>query len=174
LAQVFHARANDIAPDVFAREIAIPAAQYYNDAILAIESNGESGATAVQSCRDGYRNLYMQTNYQKASATYTDKYGWNTNEQSRYRMIDALKRALEENRWTPTRDLLEEMGHMVVKSVGAKSKVEHADGYHDDLAMAAGGALAIHFEEPLVEWPDFSRLRIKFGPDRITQELSFS
>jgi hypothetical protein len=173
LAQVFHARANDIAPDVFAREIAIPASQYYNDAILAIESNGESGATAVQCCRDGYHNLYMQKNFQKANATFTDKFGWNTNEQSRYRMIDALKRVLEEGKWTPTKDLLEEMGHMVIKSVGAKTKVEHADGFHDDLAMAAGGALAVHFEEPLYEWPDFAKLRVRYGPNYTRQEMPF-
>jgi hypothetical protein len=174
LCQVFHAVSNEIAPDVFARDIAIPACQYYNTALLAIESNGEGGATAVGACRDSYSNLYMQKNFQKATATYTDKLGWNTNEQSRGRMIDALKRALEEDIWTPSRDLIEEMGHMVVKVVGEKKKVIHADGFHDDLALASAGALAIHYEEPVYDWPDFAKLKVRYGNEPRLQTLQFN
>ena len=174
LCTVYTASANDIAPDVFAREIAIPASQYYNTALLAIESNGEGGASAVGACRDVYPNLYMQKNYSKALATYSDKLGWNTNEQSRGRMIDALKRALEENKWTPCRDLLEEMGHMVGKVIGTKMKIVAADGYHDDLAMASGGGLAIHYEEPNYAWPDFAKLKVRYGAPEKLQTLPFS
>ena len=162
LTVVLHARANDIRPDQFAQRIAIPASKYYNSATLAVENNGESGGAAVGAVRDSYDNLYLQKNYSKASATYSDKLGWATNDQSRGRMMDSLKRALEEDRWTPTKDLLEEMGHMVVKRVGDRTKIEHADGFHDDLAMAAAGALAIHYEEPIIEWPDFAKLAARW------------
>ena len=177
LALVFHARANDIGPDQFARDIAIPAAQYYNDALLIVESNGEGGGAAIQALKDSqYQNIYMQKTLLKAGANYTDKLGWNTNEQSRGRMMDALKRTLEEDKWTPTKDLIDEMSHMVKKPKpsGLGVKIEHADGFHDDLVLASGIALAVHYEEPVDEWPDFNKLRIRYGATRSLTELAFS
>ena len=174
LCQVFHAKANDISPDRFARDIAIPASQYFNGALLVVESNGESGQAAIGAIRDVYPNIYMQKNYTKATATYTDRLGWQTNEQSRGRAMDSLRRALEENKWTPSRALLEEMGHMVVKKVGTKVKIEHADGFHDDLAMASAIGLAVHYEEPVYDWPDFAKLKVRYGPKHSTQHLPFN
>lgn len=161
LHQVYHARCTDVGPEIFYRDIALPAAQYFNEAILVIESNGEGGGAAIQAARDsGYNNLYIQKAALKASGNVlTDRLGWNTNEQSRSRMIDALVRALTENKWTPSKDLLEEMSHIVKKpQPSGRYRVEHADGYHDDLVMAAGIALAVHYEEPVYEYPDFSSL----------------
>ena len=163
LCEVFYAKANDITPQRFAHEVVIPASQYFNTALLVVENNGESGQAAVAAVRDSYPNLYTQKNYQKLTATYTDKVGWNTNEQTRGRAIDALRRSLEENKWTPSRDLLEEMGHMVAKNVGSKVKIEHADGFKDDHAMAAAIGLAVHYEEPIYDWPDFAKLRVRYG-----------
>jgi hypothetical protein len=81
-------------------------------------------------------------------------------------MIDALKRALIENKWTPCRDLLDEMSHMNVKrSPSGHIKVEHMDGFHDDLVMAAGIALAVHYEEPIYDFPDFRKLRVRYAPE---------
>lgn len=171
LTQVFHANPNDIEPERFARTIAIPAARYYNDALLAVENNGEAGQAAVGALRDAYDNLYHQINYQKQSATYTDIIGWRTSDQSRGRVFDSLQRALREDRWTPSKDLLDEMSHITVKmSDSGRKRIEHADGFHDDLVLATGIALAIHYEEPVVEWPDLNKLRIKYGPVKMPVE----
>jgi len=176
LCQVFHATANDMGPDQYLREIVLPACYYYNEALLAIEVNGEGGAAALQAAKEsGYPNLYMQKNLEKAGDPYLDKWGWRTTEQSRGRMMDAMQRALKENKWTPSRDLVEEMGHVMKKMMpSGKIRIEHADGFHDDLTMASAIALAIHYEEPLYEWPDFNTLRVRYGPTRTLQELPFT
>ncbi len=172
LTQVFHARSNTIGPEQFAREIALPASRYYNDALLIVENNGEGGGSSVAAVRDSGANLYYQTSVLRMRAENPDRIGWITTEQSRYRMVDALLRCLEEDKWTPSRDLIEEMSHIMKKpQPSGRYRVEHADGYHDDLVMAAGMALAVHFEEPIDEWVDFSKLRIRYGPMRTLQEL---
>jgi len=55
------------------------------------------------------------------------------------------------------------MGHMIGRRIGERVKVMHPEGYHDDLAMAAGIALAVHYEEPIYEWPDFNKLKVRYG-----------
>ena len=52
-------------------------------------------------------------------------------------MIDALKRALTEDKWTPSRDPSRECAHDRAPHRGS-SQVMHQDSYHDDLAMASG------------------------------------
>jgi len=175
LTVVFHASRDDLGPEEFARQIAIPASHYYNDALLSVEANGEGGGAAVNAVRDLYPNLYMQKNLNKATQTYTDRLGWITSEQSRGRMIDSLLRALKEDTWTPSKDLIEEMSHMTKKITDSgRLKIEHQDGYHDDLVMACGIALAIHYEEPVYEWPDFSKLKVRWGSRESVQHLPFT
>ena len=175
LCEVFHARTDSLGPEQFFQQIALPAAQYYNGALLVVENNGQGGGAAIQALRDShYHNIYMQKNLSRANAEYTDKLGWNTSEQSRGRMIDALKRALVEDKWTPSKDLLEEMGHMIGRRIGDRVKVMHQDGYHDDLATAAGMLLAVHYEEPVYEWPDFNKLKVRYGPRQTINTLPFN
>jgi hypothetical protein len=172
LCQVFYAKADNIGPDAFYRDIVLPAARHYNDALLIIENNGQGGGAAINAAVSSeYHNLYMQKNLGRSSGTYTDKYGWTTSEQSRHRVIDAMKRALTEDKWTPSRELVEEMGHMIGRRIGDRVKVMHSDGYHDDLAMAAGIALAVHYEEPVIEWPDFNLLKVRWGHNQSRTEL---
>lgn len=172
LTVVFHAVSDNLGPDVFAREIVIPACRYYNEALLAVEVTGQGGGAALSAVRDSYYNLYRQVSLQKQGNRYMDRLGWNTTEQSRYRMIDALKRALTDDKWTPCLDLIDEMSHMMAKKTDSgKVRVEHQDGFHDDLAMAAGIALAIHYEEPVYDWPDLSKLAVRWGDTRTRIDL---
>jgi hypothetical protein len=164
LCQVFHARSLDMHPEQFAREIVLPACEHYNQAQLIIENNGEGGGAAVEVCKS-YGNLYMQKNMLRAGGGYTDRFGWNTNEQSRGRIIDALYRALKEEKWTPSKDLIEEMSHMTKKMMpSGHTRIEHAEGYHDDLVMASGIALAVHYEEPVYQYPDMATLKPRWIP----------
>lgn len=172
LCEVFHAKSDSIGPEEFYRTIYLPACSYFNDSLMVIENNGQGGGAAIQTALDSqYHNLYMQKNLGRVSGVYTDKYGWTTSEQSRNRVIDALKRALLEDKWTPSRDLVEEMGNMIGRRIGDRVKVMHKDGYHDDLAMAAGIALAVHYEEPVIEWPDFNLLKVRFGQSQSRVDL---
>jgi len=176
LCEVFHAATNDMDPERFFREIVQPAVFYYNDALLIIESNGQGGGAAVQAAKDSeYQNLYTQKNIGKLETLYTDKIGWNTNDQSKGRMVDALQRTLRENKWTPSYGLVEEMSHVMTKVMpSGKVRVEHADGFHDDLTMASGIALAVHYEEPVYDWPDFNKLKVRYGQTQTTQTLAFN
>lgn len=175
LTQVFHARSLDMGPDEFYRKVVRPASTYYNEALLIIESNGEGGGAAVSAAKDTYQNLYVQKSILKTTSEYTDRIGWNTSEQSRYRMIDALQRALLEDKWTPSKDLIEEMSHVMKKpQPSGKYRIEHADGFHDDLVMASGIALAVHYEEPVYEYPDFATLKPRWGASRSRTELSLT
>lgn len=171
LCEVFHASSQDLGPDQFFREIVYPAATYYNDALLAIERNGQGGGAAVEAARQSnYNNLYLQKNASKRLDTYTDQVGWMTTDQSRNRMMDALQRALQEDKWTPSRDLIEQMATTVKKLTGSgKVRIEHGDGHHDDHVLAAAGALAIHYEEPVYDWPDFNTLRVQYGGTPYTE-----
>lgn len=173
LAIVFQARNNHMDPKLYAESIVLPAANYYNGALLAIERTG-SGAAAVQACID-YHNLYYDRAIDRRTANITDRIGWNTSEPTRIRVMDGLTRALREGKWLPTRELLEEMGNVVIKRTeSGKMRPEHADGMHDDLVMAAGIALAVHYQEPIYDWPDFSKLRVRYGPSPSVQHLSFT
>jgi hypothetical protein len=58
------------------------------------------------------------------------------------------------------------MGHVMKKMMpSGKVRIEHADGFHDDLTMASAIALAIHYEEPVYEFPDFRRLLVRYAPE---------
>jgi hypothetical protein len=174
LTQVFFAKSLDMHPEQFAREIVLPACDYFNKCQLIIENNGEGGGAAVEVCKP-YENLYMQKNMLRAGGGFTDRYGWNTNEQSRNRIIDALMRSLKEERWTPSKDLIEEMSHMTKKMMPSGAvRIEHQDGFHDDLAFASGIVLAVHYEEPMIEWPDFNQFKVRYGPTRSSQNLAFN
>ena len=88
-------------------------------------------------------------------------------ESTRGRMLDAVTRALREGA-TFSQDTIEQMAHVVVKkSDSGKTKAEHSDGFHDDLVMAWGIAAAIHYEEPIYEYPPWGRLRVRFKEPEI-------
>lgn len=165
LAEVYHASSNQMDPDLFALREVLPASTYFNQARLAVEINGESGGAAIGAVR-AYENLYYAKIWDKASAQPTDRLGWRTTDSStgggtRSRIFDALQRALREAKWSPSLDLLQEMGHVVVSRTERGWRPDHPDGKHDDHVVAAGIALAIHYEEPMIEWPDFRKLAVR-------------
>lgn len=165
LCQVFHAQADNINPERFFEEIVLPTCRYYNEAFLIIEGNGQSGGAAIGALKaSGYSNFYFQKRIDSLSGARADKIGWNTGDQTRGRMIDSIQRALEEGKWAPSKELIEQMSHVVKKPMpSGKIRIEHDDGFHDDLVMAAAIALAVHYEEPVYDWPDFNKLKVRWG-----------
>jgi len=177
LATVFQCKRNDMDPEWFYRTVVLPVCNAYGGCLLAIEVNGEGGAAAVGAAME-YTNLYYSKAWDKQTATITDKVGWRTTEPTRRLIIDSLSRALREARWTPTQELLEEMSHMVVKvsKDSGRKRVEHSDGFHDDIAFAHGIGYAIHYSEPVYETPNWSALQVSYrreGNDALTPNRRF-
>jgi len=174
LAEAFYAKRNDLDPELFYRDIVYPVGMHY-DAKLAIEVNGEGGGAAMGVARDHYPDLYMQMKVDKALAVQTENLGWRTTSSpdgtggSRGRMLEALMRSLREDRWTPSRDLISEMSHIVKRPRAMGGwKAQARDGFHDDHVMAAGIALAIHYEYPLYDEPNWARHRVEFRDSLFT------
>lgn len=162
LAEVYHASADRIPPAEFAMRYVLPACRYFNDAKLAVEINGEGGGAALDAVR-GYDNLYHRTVHDKVTIEGTQHVGWRTTDPTRLRLFDALNKCLCEGKWSPSQDLLQQMGHVIKKPRdGGGFRPDHPDGKHDDHVVAAGIALAVHFEEPIYDWPEWARLRVRY------------
>lgn len=162
LAEVYHASSDRIPPADFALKYVIPACRYFNDARLAVEINGEGGGAALDASR-GYENLYFRTVHDKLTVEGTMHVGWRTTDATRMRIFDALNKCLTEGKWIPSFDLLKQMGYVIKKPRdGGGFRPDHPDGKHDDHAVAAGIALAVHYEEPLYDMPAYSRLAARY------------
>jgi len=161
LAEVYHASADRILPDEFAFKYVIPACRYFNDAKLAVEING-GGEAALDAVRH-YDNLYYRTIHDKVTIEGTQKIGWRTTDETRRRLFDCLNKCLEEATWKPSFELLKQMGYVIKKPVDRGGfRPDHPDGKHDDHVVAAGIALAVHFEEPMYYWPPVGRIAARW------------
>lgn len=170
LSIVYQAFDNRTDPKLFAEMVVLPAAYAY-DAKLVWEVNGEGGGVATGACSD-YPNCYLWKQFDRKLAVETDKVGWRTSEITRKTVLDNLQRALREAKWDPTPEVLQDMSHMVQKQLDSgKIRVEHAQGFHDDLAFAAGIALSVHYEEPEYDWPNFASLKVRWGETHSVTQL---
>ena len=143
---------NKVDADEFGNNAVLPLAQYYGNALVVVESNGEHGGTVIAQLKGRYHNLYRHRQWNRIQSKYTDEYGWRTTAVSRMRVWDALAKCLREGTWSPNDRLLKEMLTVVTKDDG---KVEHADGCNDDAAFASGIALAIHMDIPRYKYPRY-------------------
>ena len=143
---------NKVDPEFFATEIVLPLCIWYNGALTVVESNNHGG-TVLSALKGRCPNLYVRQDWKQISSSYTSEYGFRTDTKTRPRILDALSRALRENKWIPSRRLLDEMKTFVMKE---DQKIEAMEGYYDDSVMAAGIALAVHYGEPAIKYPDKS------------------
>ena len=164
LAVVAEAEDDTMDPALFAQRVVLPASAHYNKALLVPEVNGQHGGAALEAVRDVYENIYIGVTWDKVNSDISNNLGWRTTEQTRGRIIDALTRTLREGQWEMTPRLIDTMSHMFAKPTANGIRVEHGDGFQDDLAFAVGIALAVHYEEPEVVYPDFEKLRVKYKP----------
>lgn len=86
---------NTIAPDIFGAEIVIDA-QRFGEPIVAIENNKYD--MCILAVKQKYKNLYFtEENQLKTGApTRRKTYGWNTNQDSKPKMLFELKQAVED------------------------------------------------------------------------------
>jgi len=115
--------------------------RYFNNALLAVESNSMGVATITRLQQMGYVNLYYQT---KRVITMTDEEGsrpgFRMTTSTKPMVIGYLKRAIdEEDIWIPSKEIIGELKTYVAND---KGQTEALPGNHDDLIMA----LAIAWE----------------------------
>jgi hypothetical protein len=134
-----------ILPEDFAR-LLIRVGHYWNNAAICIENNSVAQVTIVKIKEYGYPNMYaedrrgMPTLINVYQGYDNDDYtiGFNTQDQSRKRLITEMIQQLEKRRYTPFSErLLTEFNTFIWKN----SKLQAAKGANDDLIMALAFAI---------------------------------
>ena len=132
-------RSNRIDPSHFG-DILFYLGRYYNNALIAPESNSIGIATINRLRELNYINLYHQVKTANISDEETTRPGFRTTSSSKPFIIGQLKRAVDdEELWIPSNVIIQEMKDYVVSNSG---KMEALPGCHDDTIIA----LAIAFE----------------------------
>ena len=132
-------RCNTIDPHKYG-ELLFYLGRYYNNALLAVESNSMGIATLQRLKQMDYVNLYYETKAARLSHEETETPGFRMTHGSKPRVIGQLKNAVEEDDlWIPSREIIAEMKTYVSNEQG---KTEALPGNHDDTVMA----LAIAWE----------------------------
>jgi len=133
-------RDNSVDPSNFG-DVLFYLGRYFNNALLAVESNSMGVATITRLQQMGYVNLYYQT---KRVITMTDEEGsrpgFRMTTSTKPMVIGYLKRAIdEEDIWIPSKEIISELKTYIAND---KGQTEALPGNHDDLIMA----LAIAWE----------------------------
>ncbi len=115
--------------------------RYYNNALLAPESNSMGIATINRLIQMGYVNLYYQTKIANMSKEEGTRPGWRTTVSSKPAIIGVLKNAIEEEDiWIPSPLIINEMMNYVTDETG---KTNAVSGGTDDLVIATAIALEV-------------------------------
>ena len=131
--------------------------RYYNNALLAVESNSMGIATLQQLERMRYVNLYKQTKIANISNEEGERLGFRTTLQSKSTIIGNLKSSIEdEDIWIPSLYIIQELKDYIQTESG---RTEAAPGCTDDLVMA----LAIGLEVLRTHRDRLSTQRVKWS-----------
>ena len=115
--------------------------RYYNNALLAVESNSMGIATLQKLDDMDYVNLYKQTKISNISNQEGDRLGFRTTTATRATIIGNLKNAIEnDDVYVPSAEVIQELKDYVVNDQG---KAEAAAGCHDDYVMSFAIALEV-------------------------------
>ena len=115
--------------------------RYYNNALLAVESNSMGIATLQKLDDMGYVNLYKQTKIANVSKEEGIRLGFRTTVATRSTIIGNLKNAIEnDDVYVPSIDIIQELKDYIVNDHG---KAEAAPGCHDDYVMSLAIGLEV-------------------------------
>ena len=115
--------------------------RYYNNALMAVESNSMGIATLQQLERMRYVNLYRQTKIANISNEEGERLGFRTTLQSKATVIGNLKASIEdEDIWIPSATVIQELKDYISTETG---RTEAAPGCTDDLVMALAIGLEV-------------------------------
>jgi hypothetical protein len=122
-----------IHPDLFADE-QIRLGRYYNEALISDEINNHGHTTITALKNSNYRFMYKREVFDRISRTKQQKYGFDTKEMSRKRIIDRLRQIVRDEIYKiPDLDILDEMLTFIYNDQG---KEEAEEGCHDDCVLA--------------------------------------
>lgn len=116
--------------------------RYYNNALLAVESNSIGVATLARLQQMKYRNMYYQTDMQKLSNEDGKRPGFRTTSVTRPAIIGLLKNAIKDQViQIPDAEIVQELKEFVINTNG---KAEALPGCHDDMVIATAIALEVY------------------------------
>ena len=108
--------------------------RYYNNALLAVESNSMGIATLQRLDQMGYVNLYKQTKIANVSNEDGERLGFRTTSATKPAIIGNLKNLIEnEDVMVPSPQMIQELKDYVSTDTG---KTEAAPGCYDDSVIA--------------------------------------
>jgi hypothetical protein len=115
--------------------------RYFNNALLAVESNSMGIATLNRLTQMEYQNLYYQTKMANVSKEEGTRIGWRTSYASKPAIISFLKNAIEnEDILIPSRIVISELMNYVADDSGKTSAMA---GSNDDTVIALAIALEV-------------------------------
>lgn len=120
-----------IPPDEF-KDVVIAIGRYYNNALLAIESNKDGLWVNNEVERAGYANMYYRQRIDDVTKQVSKTFGWKTDRNTRDSMLTELRAVFTEKEFL-VEPLLDEMQAFVRNSRG---KPEAMSGKHDDLIVS--------------------------------------
>ena len=133
-------RTNSIDPGTFG-DILFYLGRYYNNALLAVESNSIGNTTLDRLMQMSYVNLYRETKVAAMRMEDTDRLGFRTTGASKPRIIGALKRLVEDGDIRlPSDTIIDELRSYISTDAG---KTEATPGKHDDCIMAVAIAMEV-------------------------------
>ena len=113
--------------------------RYYNNALLAVESNSMGVATLSRLTQMNYINLYKQTKISSISKEEGLVPGFRTTQVTKPHIIGNLKNAVEnDDIWIVSKVIIQELKDYISTESG---RTEAAPGCHDDTIMATAIAL---------------------------------
>jgi hypothetical protein len=115
--------------------------RYFNNALLAVESNSMGIATLNRLVQMNYLNMYYQTKIANISKEESTRMGWRTTSASKPAVIGFLKSAIENDElWIPSPIIINEFMTFVSTEEG---KMEAIKGCFDDTVIATAIALEV-------------------------------
>jgi hypothetical protein len=133
-------RNNTIDPSQFG-DLLFYLGRYYNNALLAVESNSMGIATLNRLTQMKYVNMYYQTKMANVSKEEGNRIGWRTTSASKPAIIGFLKNAIEQDDiMIPSRTVIGELMNYVSTDSG---KTNASTGYHDDTVIALAIVLEV-------------------------------
>lgn len=140
-------RDNRIDPSLFG-ELLFYLGRYYNNALLAVESNSMGVATLQKLESMNYVNLYKQTKIANVSKEEGIRLGFRTTSATKPAIIGNLKNLIEnEDVYIPSNIMIQELKDYISTATG---KTEAAPGCYDDTVMALAIAcevLRTHYDK---------------------------
>jgi hypothetical protein len=133
-------RNNTIDPSQFG-DLLFYLGRYYNNALLAVESNSMGIATLNRLTQMQYVNMYYQTKMANVSKEEGTRIGWRTTSASKPAIIGFLKNAIEQEEiWIPSRVIIGELMNYVADDSGKTNAIA---GQNDDTVIALAIALEV-------------------------------